>query len=142
MEDSALPNMGDVNGNPTPVGHVVQLRARVGNTLYHMGLFFVEKRACLLLIGTQLMNGNIEAIWCLQQRVQFTRTRIPIIAHGTRESPWRESPAAAGQPLEPPLVPASPNAAHRVLLCHLFILPAYTQVKGAVVTKLQSLLLL
>lgn len=130
MQDGALYHLGDANGNPIILQHAVQLSLRFGNVLYHRSQFVVEMLACPLLVGTEFINQNVEATWCIQQHVQLTRAQIRIVPDGTRYLPWMETPPDAGQPQKPPFVYAFSHVTRRVRLCLPLLLCAYTQVKN------------
>lgn len=142
MKDADLPHLGDTNGNPIPVKDAVQQRVTLGNALYRMGLVVVEKLAFTLLVGAQFMNRNVEVVSCNHQSVKLTRGQILILANGTRDSPWAETPAVAGQPQSPPIISTSFVTAQRIRFCLDRVLPAFTEVKAAFFTKCPGLIVL
>lgn len=98
VQDACFSNLGYSNGNPIPLQHAAQLWVRFGNTPYHMCFFVLSNLSCPVLLGTQLMNRNVEAIWFIQHTVPFTRAQVPIVTQRTKEAPRTETPATEAQP--------------------------------------------
>ena len=84
------PALGDANGNPLPVRHVVKLTIRIGNANYTAAFSVVDKLAVPVLVGTQFLDRHCDAIWCRKRKLQLTRATVPILGLGNASQPYNE----------------------------------------------------
>ena len=79
VKNETVPRLGDASGRPLRLRGVMLIRARFGNSLYHLPFVVAESLAVDVIIGTRFMNQHVESIKCRRQCVKLHRGSVPPI---------------------------------------------------------------
>ena len=74
VRNETVPRLGDPNGRPLRLFGVALIRARLGNSLFHMPFVVANSLAVDVIIGTRFMNRHVDAIECRRQYVKVHRS--------------------------------------------------------------------
>ena len=66
------------------------LRVRLGSAVYQFTFLVADTLAVPVIIGTCFMTKHVISIRCIEQYVQFTRAKLPILATHTREKAFAD----------------------------------------------------
>ena len=147
VTDVDAPKLADANGNPLPVQYTVRLRIRFGNALYTVDFHVVDRLTVPVLIGTQFLDAHCEAIRCRKRLFQLTRATVPIIGYGDARQQYSDARTEAeGRQYLNKKMSRPDRDDSRTLtqlkLARALEIPAYTQAKATVSTKMDGLVLI
>ena len=95
VRNEIVPRLGDANGRPLRLLGVVLIRARFGNSLFHMSFVVADSLAVDVIIGTRFMNQHVDAIECRRQCVKLHRGCVlPILARNNDGTFTKTNPVA------------------------------------------------
>ena len=90
-----VPRLGYANGRPLRLLGVALIRARFGNSLFHMPFYVADSLAVDVIIETFFMNQHVDGIECRRQCVKLHRGCVlPIIARNNDGTFTKTNPVA------------------------------------------------
>ena len=151
IEDAYIPPLGDANGKPIALLGKVMLRVRLSSAVYQVTFLVADTVAVPVIIGTCFMTKHVISIRCIDQYVQFTRAKLPILAMHDREEKFidlndnetLDDPnrlhAYPRTPRTPPQASQNLHKPHTIRLAKYTKIPARSQVAVSVVTEASGL---
>ena len=95
VRNETVPRLGDANGRPLRLLGVALIRARFGNSLFHMPFVVADSLAVDVIIGTRFMNQHVDANECRRKCVKLHRGCVlPILARNHDGTFTKPNPVA------------------------------------------------
>ena len=152
VRNATVPRLGDANGGPLRLLGVALIRARFGNSLFHMPFVVADSLALEVIIGTRFMNQHVDAIECRRKCVKLHRGCVlPILARNHDGIFTKTNPVARrGDQSETNELKDQPktsggnkfNQAHKVRLTKHITIPPMSKMAAQVVSTAAGLLYL
>ena len=152
MRYEVVPRLGYANGRPLRLLGVALIRARFGNSVFHMTFFVAESLAVDVIIGTLFMNQHVDAIECRRQCVKLHRGSVlPILARNNDGTFTKTKPVArrrdqneTNELEDQPKTPGGNmfNQAHTVRLTKGITIPPMSQMAAPIASTAASLVYL
>lgn len=82
IHNEPLPNLEDENVNPHQIQQAVTLLILFGDALCLLRFLVADHVSFRVIVGTGILNRNVESIWCTIALVKFIRGEVPILDKG------------------------------------------------------------